>query len=214
MQDSEQEYPLKQHSTPQHGHHSFDDFNKEEDGERQDERETPTSPQLPRGRVRKALIIALIAGVLAALENIIVTLINSSLYRQAAGYAPNPSKLPIGVATTVLGLFCLTSFISLIIYFVAGFVTGKVAVERRMGFLGGFVAGIVAYLLGYVAQQFPGYPATASSNLNGGFIGIGSGIIAGLVIAALLALISALVGFLGAWAATRHHAYYYAGEEE
>lgn len=214
MQDSEQEYPLKQPSTPQHGHHPFDDFNKEEDSEIQDERETPTSPQLPHGRVRKALVIALIAGMLTATQNVTVTLINSPLYRQAAQYATKPSKLPIGVATTVLGLFCLTSFIGAIIYFVAGYVTGKLAVDRKMGFLGGFVAGIVAYLLGYVAQQFPGYPATAGGNLNGGIVGIGSGIIAGLVIAALLALISALVGFLGAWAATRHHAYYYGGEEE
>ena len=246
MQDSEQEYPLKQ---PQRGHHAFDDFqaDKQDDdgnhaGNDDDDRgiRGPTGtaplaaspgrsrasrrsrnvsnvlgrPSLPRAIVQKTLLVALVAGILATLQGVIFTLANSSLYHQAGQFSNDPSKLPIGVATSILGLFCLTSFLSFVIYFAAGFVTGMMVVDRKMGFLGGFVAGIFAYLLGYLIHLFPGYPDATSGSLNGGVVGIGGGIIAGIIIVVLLALISGLAGLLGAWLATRNHAYYYYNREE
>lgn len=238
MQDSDQEYPLKQPPRTNQGRHTFDDFHDDEEDEQKVRGPTGTAPltappgrtrasrrgrdvsnvrgrpALPRAIVQKTLLVALVAGILATLQGVIFTIANSSLYREAGQFANDPSKLPLGVATTILGLFCLTSFISFIIYFVAGFVIGMLAVDRKMGFLGGFMAGIFAYLLGYLVHLFPGYPDTVNSSLNGGVVGAGGGILAGIIVVVLLSLISGLAGLLGAWLATRNHAYYYYNHEE
>ncbi len=209
MQDPDQDYPLKQ---PSRGHHAFDDFQGDDDDQQEPhatvpdsstpradssrqahaplhQREAPARPSLPRAIVQKTLVIALVAGIIATLQGVLFTLANSSLYHQAAQFATDPSKLPIGVATSILGLFCLTSFISFVVYFAAGFVTGMLVVDRKMGFFGGFVAGIVAYLFGYLIYLIPGYPDTANSSLNGGVVGVGGGIIVGIIVVVLLALI-------------------------
>lgn len=167
-------------------------------------------PHLPRGRSITTLLIALAAGVLASLLNIIVTLANAGIYRQAASseYAAHPSSLPISVATTIFGLFCLTSIISLAIYFIAGFITGKVAVARRMGFLCGFVAGAITLVIGYVVQHFPNYPGTLTSGISGGLPGIGGATIVAIVLVVIVSLIAGLMGLFGAWLATRRHPYY------
>ncbi len=222
MQDSDQGYPLKQ---PPRGPHAFDDFQDSETGGAPSiqpvesagtrpaplhQREEPDRPKLPRGRLRNTLSIALIAGILASLQTILVTLLNAGTYREAASpqFAANPSSLPISVATTIFGLFCLTSVVGLAIYFIAGFITGRIAVSRRMGFLCGFVAAVIAQAVGFIVQYFPGYPGTVNSGVNGGLVGIGTGAIVAIVILVIVALIGGLVGLLGAWLATRRHPYY------
>jgi hypothetical protein len=168
----------------------------------------PFRPALPHGRLGVALTIALAAGIIASLQSIVVTLVNGELYRQAAQIANNPSRLPISVATTIFGLFCLTSVIGLAIYFIAGFITGKMVVDRRMGFLSGFAAGVIAQVIGYIAQYIPNYPGTVNSGISGGFIGLSGGTIVAVVVLLVVALIAGLAGFLGAWIATRRHPYY------
>lgn len=212
MRDSDQEYPLRQPQRREQ--HPFDDD--AENGMLQEEpkqrggplhqRVAPTRPQLPEGHVKKTLIIGLVAGIIAALQVIIFTFANASLYQQAAASTAN--NLSLSVASTIVGIFCLTSFIGLVIYFLAGFIIGKVAIERRMGFLGGFVAGVVAYALGFIVQYFPGYPGSHNTGFSGGLIGFGGGLITALIILLLLALLAGLFGFLGAWLATRRHPYY------
>src|SRR5438105_4415865 len=156
MQDSEQEYPLRQPQKREH--HPFDDD--ADDGTLREEprprrqrgplhqREVATRPQIPRGHIRNTFIIGLAAGIISALQVIIFTLANASLYQQAA-QAKNANSLSLGIASTIVGIFCLTSFIGFVIYFIAGFITGNVAIERRMGFVGRFVAGAVAYAIGF-----------------------------------------------------------------
>jgi hypothetical protein len=219
MPDANQQYPL-----PQPGgngrHQPFDDDSEDEfddEGIIQEpkvpdrgpfhQREVPSSPQLPRGRFKKTLLIGAIAGVIAALQGIIFTLANSSLYHTVS--TTPQDKLSLGLAEAVFGLFCLTIFINLLIYFVAGFFTGKATVERRMGFLVGFVAEGVAYILALLVQQIPGYPNAQATGFHGGVIGFGGGLIVALIFLAISGVIAGLVSLTGAWLATRRHPYYY-----
>jgi hypothetical protein len=219
MRDSDQEYPL--HQPGQHGqHHPFDDDTIPD--ERSDQgpfqgpprpgqgprhqREAAANPQFPRGHLRKALIIGVFAGLIAALQGVVFTLANASLYHRV-GTTPQ-DKLTLSLAEAVVGLLCLTLFISLIIYFIAGFITGKVAVDRRMGFLAAFVAEAVAYILGYIVQQIPGYPGAHATGFSGGLAGLGGGILTSLILLVISGFIAGLVGFFGAWLATRKHPYY------
>jgi hypothetical protein len=198
MRDSDSSYPRHQ---SQRGP-SFDD----EQGQGPlHQRAAPTQPQLPPQRVRNTLIIAVIAGLLGAIQAIAITIANASLYREGADKASN---MPLNVAEAIFGLFCLTSTISLLIYLVAGFVIGKVAVERRMGFFGGFVAGLLAQGLGFLTQYIPGYPGVVNSGFSGGLAGFSGGLITALVLALLIGLVAGLVSFLGARLATRRHPYY------
>ena len=219
MRDSDQEYPL--HQPRQHGqHHPFDDDTiadeRSDQGSLQGpprpergpihQREAAANPRLPRGHLRKALIIGVFAGLIASLQGIIFTLANASLYH-TVGTTPQ-NKLTLGLAEAVVGLLCLTLFISLIIYFIAGFITGKVAVDRRMGFLAAFVAAAVAYILSYIVQQIPGYPGAHATVFSGGLVGLGGGILTSLILLVIAGVIAGLVGFFGAWLATRKHPYY------
>lgn len=154
------------------------------------------------------LLIALIAGIIASAQTIIVTLIDGGLYRQAAQYASRPSAMPSNVALSILGLFGLTSLISGVIYFVAGFIDGKIVVSRRQGFLCGFVAGAISQALGYLIQYVPGYPAAVNSGVSSSFIGISGGVITALILLVVVSLVTGLVGFLGSWLATRSHPFY------
>lgn len=220
MRDSEQEYPL--HQPRRNGQrHPFDDDTVDE-LDRQDryqepveqaqtplhQREIPSTPQLPSGRFRKTLVIGAIAGAIAALQGIIFTLANASLYHTVS--TTPQDKLTLSLAEAVFGLFCLTLFISLLIYFVAGFVTGKFVVERRMGFLAGFVAAAVSYILGLLVQQIPGYPNARATGFSGGLTGLAGGLVATLILLAIAGVIAGLAGLAGAWLATRRHPYYYA----
>jgi hypothetical protein len=170
------------------------------------QRTLPANPRLPRGHLRKALIIGVIAGLVATLQGIIITLANASLYHTVSTTPQN--KLSLSLAEAVVGLLCLNLFISLIIYFAAGFITGKVAVDRRLGFLAGFAAEAVAYILGYIVQQVPGYPSAHATGFSGGLAGLSGGIITALILLVLAGVIAGLVSFFGAWLATRRHPYY------
>jgi len=96
------------------------------------------------------LSVSLVAGMLVAIISIVFTLVNAPLYQQAASYAKHPNQMPLNVASSIFGLFVLTGVIGLIIYFIAGFITGRVAVARRLGFYGGFIV-IAVYRL-YLRQ--------------------------------------------------------------
>lgn len=219
MRDPDQEYPV--HQPRRNGHrHPFDDQTDEDIKDREDfrepvpadqgplhQREVSATPQLPRAALRKTLLIGAVAGILAALQGIIITFANASLYHTVS--TTPQDKLTLSLAEAVFGLFCLTLFISLLIYFVAGFVTGKIVVARRMGFLAGFVAAAVSYILGFLVQQIPGYPNARATGFSGGLVGLSGGLIASLILLAISGGIAGLVSLAGAWLATRRHPYYY-----
>ena len=157
--------------------------------------------------------IALVAGILAALANIVTTLVNAPLYQQAASYAGHPNQMPLNIASAIFGLFVLTGVIGLVIYFIAGFIIGRVAVARKFGFFGGFVASAIALIIGSIVQYIPNYPGKINTGFSSNPLNVGGGLIAALVILVVVALIGGLLGWLGAKLATRRHPYYGGFEE-
>lgn len=172
------------------------------------QREKPISPTLPAAGARKMLSISLVAGIIAAITNVVFTLVNAPLYQQAASYANHPSQMPLNVASAVFGLFVLTGVIGLINYFIAGFIIGRVAVARKFGFFGGFVASAIAQIIGFIVQYIPNYPGKINSGISSNPLNIGGGLITALIILVLVALIGGLLGWLGAKLATRRHPFY------
>jgi hypothetical protein len=208
MRDADQQYPL--HRSGGNGsHHQFDDDPEDDEGLFQEpvQQDVASGSLLPQSRLRKSIIIGLIAGIIAALQGILFTIANASLYHTVS--ATPQDKLSLGLAEAVFGLFCLTLFISLLIYFVAGFVAGKAIVERKLGFLVGFVAAAVSYIIGLVVQDIPGYPNARGTGLSAGLIGLAGGLITALILLAISGVIAGLVSLAGAWLATRKHPYYY-----
>jgi magnesium-transporting ATPase (P-type) len=183
MRDANQQYPLHQ-------------------------REAPYNPQLPQNRFTKALIIGLVAGIICAILNVVITLVNSSTYRDyvTSGTQHNVQN---AIAFTLFGLACLTFSISMLICCIAGFITGKVAILRRMGFLTGFVAGAVIYALSFLLNYIPGYPTHLASSGGSGLVGAGSGVFVSLIFLFVWGVIGGLASLAGAWLATRNHPYYY-----
>jgi MFS family permease len=175
------------------------------------QRDAPTSPQLPPHHMRNTLITGLIAGIVGALQSFIIVLVNAPIYNSAKDKAQG--SLTLNLAGPIFGLFCLMIFIGLLIYFVAGFITGKIAVSRRLGFLAGFVAGIVTAIINYFIHQLPQYPDTTTRGSIGGSGGIIGGLIVGLIVLVLIGLVSGCVSYLGARIATRRHVYYTGYEE-
>ena len=153
------------------------------------------------------LSISLAGGILVAIINVVFTLVNAPLYQKAASYAKDPTHMPLNVASSIFWIFVLEGIISLIVYFIAGFIIGKVAVARRLGFFGGFVASALSLIIGYIVGQVPNYPGS----LNTGFsnpLKAGGGIIAALIFLIIAGLVGGLMGWLGARLASRRHPYY------
>lgn len=231
MTNSDSDYPLHQPRRGRHNDPSDADTEADDDLERgQDagelpaprpryrtrgpvhQRELPTTPHLPSHHIRNTLIIGVIAGIISALQGIIITLINAPVYNSAKGVAQ--SNMTLSLAGTLVGLLCLKVFISLLIYFIAGFVTGKIAVERRLGFLAGFIAGALSSILGYLVHQIPQYPDTSSTpGFNGGPGAILGSFVGALILLVIIGLVAAFVSYLGARIATRRHVYYTGYEE-
>jgi hypothetical protein len=169
------------------------------------------SPQLPHNRFIKALIIGIAAGLLCALQSVVITLVNSSTY-QTYVTSGTQQNVQNAVAFTLFGLACLTFGLSMLICFLAGFVTGKVAVLRKMGFLTGFVAGAIIYTLSFLLNYIPGYPTHLAGSGVRGLVGVGSGILVSFIFLLVWGVIGGLVSLAGAWLATRKHPYYYASQ--
>jgi hypothetical protein len=204
MQDADQQYPHRQLGK-NGSRQPFDDETEVEFDE--DDVQGFGGPPLPHNRFTKALIIGIVAGIIVALQGIIFTLTNASLYHTVS--TTPQDKLSLNLAEAVFGLFCLTLFISLLIYFLAGFVTGKAIVERKMGFLVGFIAAAVSYMLSLIVQQIPGYPNARGTGLSGGVFGLTGGLLTIVIFLAISGVIGGLVSLAGAWLATRKHPYYY-----
>jgi len=212
MRDKEQEYPKHQPGRGEHDHH--DPFEIQEEGELEDhsrrgpvhQRESATSPELPRHHARKALIIGIVLGVLVSLQGVILTLINASVYQQAAKYIT--TEMPVGLAASIFGIFALSLVISVVIYLIGGLVIGRIAVHRRWAFIGGFIGGVVSSIIGSLLKLIPNYPNAGNTGFSGGLLGMGGGLAALLISAIILGVLAGLVCLLGGWLMTRRHPYY------
>src|SRR5258708_3288599 len=218
MRDPEQEYPVYPKHQPdrsEQNHH--DSFAIQDEGMLEDEprrhrplhqRDTASSPQLPPGHARKAIIIGAVAGILASLQGLIITLANAQYYTKANKYINDVTQMPSGVAFTLFGLLILGIAISAVIYFIGGLVIGRVAVHRRWCFIGGFIGGVVSTIIGDIIKQIPSYPNASNTGFTGGLLGAGGGFAALLIGLILLGVLAGALSWLGAWLATRRHPYY------
>jgi hypothetical protein len=207
MRDANQQYPL--HQPGGNGRHQPFDNDAEDEFDDDILQESIQLDQgLPQNRFSKALIIGLAAGIICAIQSVIIILVNSSTYRV---YVTSGTQQTVQntIAFTLFGLACLTFSISMLICFIAGFITGKVAVLRRMGFLTGFVAGATIYALSFLLNYIPGYPTHVASSGGSGLVGVGSGVVVSLIFLLVWGIIGGLVSLAGAWLATRRHPYYY-----
>ncbi|WP_376795442.1 hypothetical protein [Thermogemmatispora sp.] len=226
MNESEQRYPLHQHEDEEwgqieeeerHGRHRhhiapFPEQSEERDEEeyerrrRMHQREEPSEPELPRGRLVPTLIVGAVAGLLCAAENIAFVLFNASLFSNAQQLAgQNAYQLAVSI-TTLCGLII---FLSLVICAVAGFIVGKLAVQRSLGFLAGFLAGVLYYLGAiFLPRYIPGFPSNAPATGNITFGGVVGGIVVTVIFMFLLGLLEGLAALFGAWLATLRHPYY------
>ena len=216
MQDSEEGYPLHQPQDRVEKGHQLPFDNKGEPVLEKKytpppvgpvhQRERVTTPVLPPHRFRNALIIGVIAGVFCVAQSIVITLSNTSTYH--AFDIAKDTAVKSALAFTISGFAALTFFISLVILCIAGFIAGKVVVQRRLGFLAGFLAGFIVYATGFITNYIPNYPGvqhTASSTASNGAIG---GFLVSLIFLLVWGIIGGLVSLLGAWLATRKHPYY------
>jgi hypothetical protein len=209
MQDADQQYPSQQIGG-NGGHQPVDDETELEFDD-EDDSQGFSGPHLPHNRFAKALTIGIVAGLLCAIQSVVITLINSSTYQTYVN-SGTQQTVQNAVALTLFGLACLTFWISMLICFIAGFVTGKVAVLRRMGFLTGFVAGAITYTLSFLLNYIPGYPTHLAGTGVRGLVGIGSGILVSLIFLLVWGVIGGLASLAGAWLATRKHPYYYTNQ--
>lgn len=217
MHDHEQEYPKHQPGRGERNHH--DPFATQEEGELEEERSplhqrtAATTPQLPHGYVRKAVIIGAILGILVSAQGIFLTLKNASTYQEAAKFVSDPGNMPTSVSSSIFGIFVLGLVISLVIYLLGGLIIGKIAVHRRWAFIGGFVGGLVSAIIGALLKLIPAYPNAGNTGMSSNALGFGGGLIALLISFVLLGLLAGAICLLGAWITTRRHPYYvgYAG---
>jgi len=143
--------------------------------------------------------------------NVIVVLVNAATYQK---YNPNlhdPVNNALGFS--IFGFWVLYSFISLLICFIAGIITGRVAVERRLGFATGFVAGVIYYAAIFLIAYIPSYPDHYVSNGPVSAGAVTGGVIFALVLLIVYGVIGGILGRLGAGLATRKHPHYVEYEE-
>src|SRR5947209_18240114 len=109
MPDAEQEYPLHQPRRRIGGHDSPHDDLTGPGGNARQYRRPRQRPvyqdeegTLPPGRLKNALIVGVIAGLLCSVESILIAFANTSNYQQASKYASD--KLHVSLALTLVGV--------------------------------------------------------------------------------------------------------------
>jgi hypothetical protein len=182
-------------------------------------RGSASTSQLPRGRLTTAVITGIIAGFLCIAQSIIITFVNASTYRAydtaytAAKHATGSTLAQLqatenALAFTILVIGALTFVISLIILLIAGFILGKIVVERRLAFLAGFIAGILDYGISFITRYIPSYPGNQTVATSSSSSVIISSVFIVLILFLVWGVIGGLVTLLGAWIASRRHPYY------
>lgn len=226
MQDSEERYLSSRREQRSNGHQRFpqDKEAEQEQNEQlsQEHSQLPAAEQLEQGekpvsRPRQllprsgwyyALIAGLIAGVLGVLQSLAITLLNAGALQQAGKEIAASGKEGINTALALTGIACLTLLINLLFCAIAGYIAGKVAVQRRVGFLAGALAGAIIYIGTFTVRYIPNYPGNSAASITGGGGAIAGGILLSIVFLLIWALIGGLMGLLGARIATRRHPYY------
>ncbi|MBE3558483.1 MAG: hypothetical protein IMW89_04570 [Ktedonobacteraceae bacterium] len=184
----------------------FEDEDAFEEFEEEEEAKVVTPPE---NRLWLALAIGIGGGILGSLFGIVLTMLNSPLYRQAAA---EPGNLNLAYALT--GFWCLDNIVNLLISFFAGFLVGKIAVRRAFGLYAGILVGVVIYLGNFITNLIPGFPNSAINRPTPSVGAFTGGLLFSLVLLLTIAGIYGLIGLWGATTATRRHPYYTQQAEE
>jgi hypothetical protein len=170
------------------------------DSKSMQESEKPSS----RNSLPLTLLGGLVAGIVSALLNIVITLLNAPTFQQAAAEGNNLQK---SVAYTIVGLQCLSFLVSLLACFFVGLVVGRVTMQRRPGFYAGAIAGLITYIASFLIRYIPHYPGNLTGGATSTVLAL-SGIILSLVFLCIWGLIGGLIGLWGAAMVTRKHSAY------
>ncbi len=160
---------------------------------------SPTSA-LPRNRLSVALLIGGAAGVVMALIYFIVPFLNTQAFQQAAKLGENMSY---NTAVTVTELRCVGIFLAIVICAFVGYLVGKYAVQRRLGFFAGLLAGAIFSLGQTISGYIPNYPGSAATPpFSPAYI------LPFLAITLILGSLGGLISLLVTWMTTRRHPHY------
>jgi hypothetical protein len=159
---------------------------------------------LPERGLSYALIAGAIAGVLSALLTILIILINTGTFH-AASLQIAVDRLTVKTALALAALELFTFVLGLLISFATGFVTGRIAVRRRLGFLAGMCAGAMYSLITFLVSLLPGYPGNLTTN---GAPMTTTHLVISFLLLCLWSIGGGLVSLFGTWIATVRHPYY------
>lgn len=159
---------------------------------------------LPGRGLSTALIAGTIAGVFSALLTILIILINTGTFH-AASLQIAADRLTVKTALALAALELLTFVLDLLIGFAIGFLIGKIAVLRRLGFLAGMEAGAIYYLLTFLVSLLSGYPGNLTANTAPLMT---THLVISFVLLCLWSIGGGLVSLFGTWITTVRHPYY------
>jgi len=164
----------------------------------------PVSFSLPGRGPSTALIAGAIAGVFSALLTILIILISTGTFHDPSLQIA-VDRLTVKTALALAALELLTFVLGLIISIITGFVMGKVAVRRWLGFLAGTYAGAIYYLITFLVGLLHGYPGNLIAN-KAPMTTIP--LVISFLLLCLWSMSGGLVSLFGAWIATVRHPYY------
>ncbi|MDQ2888526.1 MAG: hypothetical protein M3Y39_20900 [Chloroflexota bacterium] len=201
MQDSERRRSLRR---PIRHREELDVSNEEYDEEysdAEDEEDLLPAFVLPEHRLRFALLVGALTGILMIAIHFLVPFLDVAAFQKAATLG---DKMGYDTAVAVAGLDCLSTSLDIVVCAVLGYVIGRYAVQRRLGFFAGLLAGIVLYLGISIISYLPGYPGNASTPAFSPTF-----ILPLIIIALFYGIVGGLVSLLVTWITTRRHPYYY-----
>jgi hypothetical protein len=161
-------------------------------------------------RITTALVTGGVVGILCAALNVTLTFLSVPIFHAAA----NEGKAVTGNSYALFALGCVSFFTPLLASFIAGFIIGKVAVVRRLGFYAGIVTAAIVYLVGIGARYIPNYPGNPTDNTPVNGATVAGGIVTVVAFLIIWCLIGGLLGLWGARVATRNHPAYVSGSDE
>jgi hypothetical protein len=162
------------------------------------------STLLPQRRLTYAAITGAMAGVLAALLTIVITLVNAGTFHTASQQIA-VDRLTVKTALALAAWEMLTFTLSLLIGLFVGLIIGRIAVRRRLGFLAGALAGAVFFLITFFVNLIPSYPGNLTVN---GMATTTSSLVISFLLLCLWSMGGGLVSLFGTWITTVRHPHY------
>jgi len=142
------------------------------------------------------LNIGLVAGIMSALFHIVIVLLYAPVFQRATQEIVS-NRLTVNTALALIGVQGLKLFLSLLIFFPAGFAAGKMVERRGSGFLAGIIGGALLFGLMLLASSIPSYPDHITIGRNSATLS--------LLLFVVWMVGGGLLCLLGAWLATRKH---------